>query len=354
MSAQASTVVTSTTPLWYAARATGVISLVLLSTVIVLGIAQQTRAASERWPRLVVSGIHRNLSLLVCVFLVLHIITAEADTFAPVGWWAVVIPFVSTYRPLWLGFGTVAADLFLALIVTSLLRTRISQRLWRVIHWAAYLCWPTAVIHGLGTGTDPRSPAILLLTLACIAAVLAATVWRLAANWRTHIAIRATAGAAGLASVITVAFWALSGPLAPGWSAKADTPTRHTSTQVTNSPATGVTLPVSTAITGTVQTSASGADQQTVSLSGTGGSDLFTIAISGPPLQGGGVQMTSSKVTFGTAASPRRYTGAVTALDGDTIQARVSDASGATATLTVVATITGNQLSGSLQAAAGG
>jgi hypothetical protein len=354
MSAQAATVVTGTTPLWYAARATGVISLVLLSTVIVLGIAQQNRAASERWPRLVVSGIHRNLSLLVCVFLVLHIITAEADTFAPVGWWAVVIPFVSAYRPLWLGLGTVAADLFLALIVTSLLRTRISQRLWRVLHWAAYLCWPTAVIHGLGTGTDPRSPAILLLTIACIAAVLAAAVWRLTANWRTHLAIRATAGAAGLASVITVAFWALSGPLAPGWSAKADTPTRHTATQTTNTSATGVALPVSTAITGTVQQTEAGENQRTVTLSGTGGSDAFRISISGPPLQGGGVQMTSSQVTFGTTASPHLYTGAVIALDGNTIQARVTNASGSTATLTVVATINGNELSGSLQATAGG
>ncbi|HET9171043.1 MAG TPA: ferric reductase-like transmembrane domain-containing protein [Actinospica sp.] len=354
MSAQASTVVTGTTPLWYAARATGVISLVLLSAVVVLGIAQQHRAASERWPRLVVSGIHRNLSLLVCAFLALHIVTAEADTFAPVGWWAVAIPFVSAYRPFWLGLGTVAADLFLALIVTSLLRTRISQRLWRVLHWAAYLCWPAAVVHGLGTGTDPRSPVILLLTLACVAAVLAAAAWRLAANWRAHLVTRAAAGAAGLASVITVAFWALSGPLAPGWSAKADTPTRHTATQTANTPAAGIALPVSTAITGTVQSAESGEDQQTVVLSGTGGSDAFRIAISGPPLPGGGVQMTGSQVSFGTGASPRLYTGTVTALDGDTIQARVTDANGATATLTVVAAINGSRLSGSLQATAGG
>lgn len=99
MTAQASAVVTSTTPLWYAARATGVISLVLLSTSVVLGILLQTKAATERWPRLVVSGVHRNVSLLVCAFLALHIITAEADTFAPVGWWATVIPFASAYRP---------------------------------------------------------------------------------------------------------------------------------------------------------------------------------------------------------------------------------------------------------------
>jgi hypothetical protein len=354
VSAQASTVVTSTTPLWYAARATGVISLVLLSAVIVLGIAQQHRAGSERWPRLVVSGVHRNLSLLVCVFLALHIVTAEADTFAPVGWWAVAIPFVSAYRPLWLGLGTVAADLLLALIVTSLIRTRISRRVWRLLHWTAYLCWPSAVIHGLGTGTDPRSPAILLLTLACVAAVLAAAAWRLAENRRTHPVIRAATGAAGLASVITVAFWAATGPLAPGWSAKADTPSRHTATRAANSAAATLPLPVSTAITGTVETALSEGGNQTVTLAGTGGPDTFRIAITGPPLPGGGVQMTGSRVSFGTVAAPNLYTGAVTALDGDTIQARVTDAGGASATLTVTAAISGDRLGGSLHAVAGG
>jgi hypothetical protein len=302
----------------------------------------------------VLSGIHRNLSLLVCVFLAAHIVTAEADTFAPVGWWAIAIPFVSAYRPLWLGLGTVAADLLVALTVTSLLRTRISHRTWRLIHWAAYLCWPTAVIHGLGAGTDARSPAILLLTLLCIAAVLSTVGWRLAANWRSHTGIRAVVGAAGLASVITAALWALAGPLAPGWSAKADTPTRPGIAQTPSTSATGPALPLSASVTGSVQTSAAGNDQQTVTLAGTGGSDVFRIAISGPPAAGGGVEMTGSQVSFGTAASPGLYTGTVTALDGATIQARVSDPAGATATLTLVATISGNRLTGTLQATAGG
>ncbi len=42
----------------------------------------------------------------------------------------VVIPFISAYRPLWLGLGTVAFDLMIALTITSLIRTRISYRSW--------------------------------------------------------------------------------------------------------------------------------------------------------------------------------------------------------------------------------
>jgi predicted ferric reductase len=182
MAAHAASVITDSTPLWYAARATGVISMLLLSASLALGIAVRSRAANERWPRLVVSGIHRNISLLVCAFLAVHIVTAAADSFAPVGWWAVAIPFVSAYRPVWLGLGTVAADLLVALVVSSLLRPRIGLRVWRLIHWCSYLCWPAAVVHGLGTGTDARSPVILLLTLVCAAAVLAAASWRLASG----------------------------------------------------------------------------------------------------------------------------------------------------------------------------
>jgi hypothetical protein len=69
----------------------------------------------------------------------------------------------------------------LVLIVTSLVRTRISYRAWRVLHWTAYLCWLTAVVHGLGTGTDTPVRWVLLLTLACVAIIRAS---RLAAGLR--------------------------------------------------------------------------------------------------------------------------------------------------------------------------
>lgn len=353
MTAQASAVVTSTTPLWYATRATGVISLMLLSTSVVLGILLQTRAASERWPRLVVSGVHRNVSLLVCAFLALHIITAEADTFAPVGWWATVIPFASAYRPVWLGLGTVAADLLVALVVSSLLRTRISLRMWLLIHWTAYLCWPLAVIHGLGTGTDARSPAIALITLVCAGAVLVAVCGRLASDWRSHTATRAAAGAAGLASVAVTASWALTGPFAPGWSAKADTPARAGVAQASNASVVGLQLPVSAAVAGTVQTRSSSDGQHTVTLAGSVGPDVVRIAITGPPAPDGGVQMTSSQVTFGTSAAPDFYTGTVTALDGETVRALVTGPAG-TATLTLTATISGARFTGTFQAVSGG
>ncbi len=96
-----------------------------------------------------IDGLHRNVSLLAVVFLVLHVITSVLDSFAPISLTAAVIPFISSYRPFWLGLGALAFDLLLALTITSLLRARIGHRVWRRVHWLAYACWPIALIHTL-------------------------------------------------------------------------------------------------------------------------------------------------------------------------------------------------------------
>jgi methionine sulfoxide reductase heme-binding subunit len=161
----------STTYLWYATRGAGAVSLLLLSAVTVLGVLSFARFESAGWPRFVTTGFHRNLSLLAVVFLALHIVTAVVDPYTNLGWATVVIPFASSYRTLWLGLGTVAFDLLLAILLTSLLRGFIGHRAWRVLHWLAYACWPIAVVHGFGTGTDRWSLWLLALNAVCVLAV---------------------------------------------------------------------------------------------------------------------------------------------------------------------------------------
>src|SRR5207245_2771326 len=99
-----------------------------------------------------------------------HIATAVLDSFAPIRVVEAVVPFAGTYRPLWLGLGALAFDLLLALTVTSLLRPLLGLRAWRAVHWLAYACWPVALAHGLGTGSDARSPWMLAITAGCSAA----------------------------------------------------------------------------------------------------------------------------------------------------------------------------------------
>jgi DMSO/TMAO reductase YedYZ heme-binding membrane subunit len=170
----------STTYLWYTTRGAGAVSLLLLSAVTVLGVLSASRYEAPGWPRFVTTGFHRNLSLLAIVFLALHIATAVVDPYTSLGWTSVVIPFSASYRTLWLGLGTIAFDLLLAVLLTSLLRRLVGQPAWRAVHWLAYACWPVAMLHGFGTGTDAGSPWLLVIQAACIFAVGSAAFARLA------------------------------------------------------------------------------------------------------------------------------------------------------------------------------
>src|SRR2546429_2261290 len=141
--------------LWYATRGAGVVTLILLSGVVVLGIVSSMRWQTPAWPRFLTTGFHRNLALTTLAFLALHIVTAVVDPFTALGWNAAIIPFSSSYRRFWLGLGVVAVYLLLALGLSSLLRTLFAPRAWRLVHWLAHGVWPLALIHGVGTGTAP-------------------------------------------------------------------------------------------------------------------------------------------------------------------------------------------------------
>jgi predicted ferric reductase len=169
---------------WYLARSTGVVSLVLLSASVVVGIAGSMRfSAGPRWPRFAIDSLHRDVSLVVIVLLVVHILVSVLDGFVPISLADAVIPFGGAYRPVWLGLGAVAFDLLLAVLVTSVLRRRFGYRSWRAVHWLAYASWPIAVIHGIGIGTDGGAWWMLALTAACVAAVVLAASVRVGALW---------------------------------------------------------------------------------------------------------------------------------------------------------------------------
>jgi methionine sulfoxide reductase heme-binding subunit len=215
----------STKLYWYLTRSTGAVALLLLTGSLVLGVADVRRLATPRWPRFLVDSLHRSVSLLAVVFLVLHILTAVLDSFAPISLTAAVVPFDSSYRPLWLGLGAVAFDLMLALIVTSVLRRRIGHAGWRATHWLAYACWPIALLHSLGTGSDVTSAWLLALSIACLALVAAAVLARVISGWsRTHLRGRGAALGGVAAFSLGLLLWLPAGPLGSEWARRSGTP----------------------------------------------------------------------------------------------------------------------------------
>jgi methionine sulfoxide reductase heme-binding subunit len=167
------------TDLWYLSRATGAVSLLLLTLVVLGGIIIRSGVAGPRLPGFVLLGLHRNVSLLALAFLVVHIASAIIDPYASIRLVDAVVPFGSAYRPFWLGLGALAFDMLLAIIITSLLRVRLGLRAWRMVHWLAYAVWPVALVHGLGTGTDNGQLWMLGLTGACVVTVVVAGAWRI-------------------------------------------------------------------------------------------------------------------------------------------------------------------------------
>lgn len=145
----------SQAPLWYLSRSSGLVSFVLVTLTLCLGIASTQRAlASPRWPRFATQGLHRNVALLSLAFLGVHVAATIADGYVDISWWAVVVPGVAHYRGLWVALGTLALDTLLVVVATSLVRLRMNAALWRWVHLTVYAAWPLAWLHFLKTGTD--------------------------------------------------------------------------------------------------------------------------------------------------------------------------------------------------------
>ena len=166
--------------LWFATRGAGIVSLLMLTASAALGLVTVTRFQAAGWPRFFNYEMHRRVSLLSIVFLAVHVLTAVFDPFTKLGLGAALVPFASSYRPVQVALGVVALYLFVALIVTSLLRKHIGQRTWRAVHWASYAMWPMALLHGITAGSDAFAPWMLAVDLISIAVITAALGWRIA------------------------------------------------------------------------------------------------------------------------------------------------------------------------------
>ena len=181
--------------LWFASRSCGQVSLLLLTAVVVLGALHTGRATTRRWPRFAVHTLHRNAAALAVVFVGVHVATAIVDPYAGIRWLDAVVPFASTYQPLWTGLGATAADLLLAIVVTSLARLRLPWWLWRGLHFAAYVLWPIALVHALGIGgADAARGWVRTIDTGCALAVALAVVVRVRARHQDTEARRVEVG----------------------------------------------------------------------------------------------------------------------------------------------------------------
>jgi methionine sulfoxide reductase heme-binding subunit len=330
--------------LWYATRATGVVALILLTITVALGIVGVSKLQSPKWPRLVTALLHKNIALLVTAFIGIHIATTLLDSFVNIDPVAALIPFTSSYRPFWLGLGAIAFDLILALIATSLLRSRMSYRAWRAVHILAYASWPIALWHGLGTGTDARLPWLLTLDGLCVLAVASALAWR--ARLMSPGTLRAAALTATVAVPIATAMFVIAGPLRAGWAVRAGTPPAVLGGQgnpTASTPGRWIKFAGHAVIATTP-----GSDHEVItvraSTAATDARDL-TVVLAGTK-DDGGIEMTAGSVRIVAVGGIPVWTGPVTSLNGPHVTAAVHHSGGATGQVWLSLVIDGHSASG--------
>ena len=139
---------------WYVTRAAGLTSYFLLWLSMVWGMGISTKIFQPAVDGTYSYDFHEFLSLLGLGFVVLHVVVLMLDKYLPFSILQVLVPFVDSYRPLWVGLGIIGFYMFLIVTVTFYLRSVIGTRAFRGIHMLSLAGYLGATLHGLYAGTD--------------------------------------------------------------------------------------------------------------------------------------------------------------------------------------------------------
>jgi predicted ferric reductase len=162
---------------WYVTRAAGLTSYFLLWLSMVWGMGISTRFFHPAVEGAYSYDFHEFLSLLGLGFVLLHVVVLLFDKFIPFNVWQILVPFVDSYRPLWVGMGIIGFYIFLLVTVTFYIKQMIGVRAFRSIHALSLLGYLGATLHGLFAGTDSALPVTKVLYAGTFVVVLFLTVY---------------------------------------------------------------------------------------------------------------------------------------------------------------------------------
>jgi DMSO/TMAO reductase YedYZ heme-binding membrane subunit len=167
---------------WYVARSSGIVAWALVVATIGWGLLLATKVLGRRPGPAWLLSLHRYLGALTVVFVAVHVSAVMVDSYTNFGITDVLVPFTGSWHPLAVAWGIVGMYLLAAIEITSLLRHRLSKRVWHSIHLLSYLLFATTTIHMLTAGTDVKallaSSVVALLAVASTFGAVALWVWR--------------------------------------------------------------------------------------------------------------------------------------------------------------------------------
>ncbi len=325
---------------WDLARAAGLVAYVFLTASVSLGIALSLGWRTARWNRFVTNEVHRFVTLLALLFLVLHGIAIVVDPFIKMSVSDVLVPFTTTYRPLWVGLGILGGYLVAAVYFSERVRSRIGYAWWRRFHGLAFAAFLMTLLHGIATGSDTRAPWALALYggSALLVAVLLG-LRLLPAPPARHRPVIAVIAASVLVAVVS---FTVSQPLQPGWSARAGGTIPAGVTAATASTS-GLGVTVSKPLTFDGQIARS---ENTIQVTGEtqDGTAAFRVQLTGTE-EGVGGQIVMNTGTAQVCEGP------VTQIGDTTIDATCSTAGGTWSLRIAVLSASESQITGTLEVA---
>ncbi len=151
---------------WYVARAGGVVAYILLWLATCWGIVMSSKVTKGYVNIPAAFALHEYLPILGVVFAAFHAVALLGDTYIGFDIWQLLVPFTSSYEPLWTGLGSLAFYLFLAITASFYVRKQIGQKVWRSLHYLSYLAFLIALLHGVKAGSDSGTLGMRALYLA--------------------------------------------------------------------------------------------------------------------------------------------------------------------------------------------
>jgi sulfoxide reductase heme-binding subunit YedZ len=141
---------------WILARASGLTAYALMTVAVLAGLVLKSRPFGRALKAASVTDVHRFLSLLALGAVAVHGTALVLDSTVKIVPAALLVPGLAPYRPVWTAFGVVSAELAGLIVLSFSLRGKIGAKAWRKLHWATYVVFAAATVHGLGAGTDSR------------------------------------------------------------------------------------------------------------------------------------------------------------------------------------------------------
>jgi sulfoxide reductase heme-binding subunit YedZ len=146
---------------WYITRAAGLTGYILLWFSVAWGLAVPSKILDRLLHRSVTYDFHQFISLLSLGFIALHIGALLFDRYLPYSLAEVLVPFLSTYRPVWVTLGIIGMYLSVLVTVTYTIRSRIGIKAFRTIHVFSLVAYLGVTLHGIFAGTDSSLVSVL-------------------------------------------------------------------------------------------------------------------------------------------------------------------------------------------------